>query len=162
MNPFSWDPLTWIAMLSLAVAVIAALYAKWVWTEARKTNLLALHVHRLEVFRDFQRLRQSVQEKGMGTTAQAVKEFYQPSRESKFYFSSKKTSELLVQYFNICFSIAEQTRKLDRENLDEQTRLEIESRQDELSKQEQFIYLSAEKLLEKELTQAVRRRWFDA
>ena len=156
------DNSTLIALLPFLAAILAALYARWVWGEARKTNILALHKRRLEVYRAFQKLRQSLQEQGMGLTKQAAAEFYPPAKESKFYFSEERTSDLLAQYCVICLSIADEKRKLERQNLDQMTIERIHARQDELSKLEQSLFSSAEQQIEKELLQAVRRRWFDA
>ena len=53
------------ALLGVAIALLAALHARvGRGREAQKTNLLALHANRLEVFRAFNSLRQAVQEQG--------------------------------------------------------------------------------------------------
>ena len=95
-------------------------------------------------------------------TEKVVAQFYQASRESKFYFSDENTSELVAKYFDISFQIATEKRKLDRENLDQSTIEDIHTRQDELSKLEQSLFKDTERQLEKELLQAVRRGWLDA
>ena len=162
MDPTTWELSILIALLSFLASLLAALYARWVWGEARKTNILALHNHRLEVYRAFQNLRQSLQTQGLGVTEKVVAQFYQASRESKFYFSDENTSELVAKYFDISFQIATEKRKLDRENLDQSTIEDIHTRQDELSKLEQSLFKNTERQLEKELLQAVRRGWLDA
>ena len=146
---------------SFLVAILAALYARWVWGEAHRTNLLALHTHRMEVFRAFHRLRQSVQAEGIGVTKQMVGEFLGPARESRFYISEAKTSVLLNEYYEICFSFTEQSRKLGRSDLSDVIRKGLQDEQDRLSEKEQEVSSAAEAQVEKELLQGVRRRWFD-
>ena len=79
----------WIALLAATIGLLAALYARWVWSEARKTNLLALHANRLEVFRAFNSLRQAVQERGASVEEQRVAMFHNPCQEAKFYSASE-------------------------------------------------------------------------
>ncbi len=158
------DMAVWIAALSFLAAALAALYARWVWSEARRTNLLALHTNRIEVFRAFNELRQAMQERGMGVERERVLPFLHPSRESRFYFSEQKTSQLLVAYFDTCFALAEASTRLNRDRA-HLTEAEIKTRhteQDKLSEQELSLFKAAEKQLEKELYMSVRRRWFCA
>lgn len=155
-------PADWIAALSFLVALLSALYARWVWGEARRTNLLALHTNRIEVFRAFHKLRQSVQEQGVSVEVQRVAQFFHPSRESKFYFSEAKTFQLLVRYFDTCFALTEQSQKLARPHLTEAERKSLSDLQDILSEREQSLFSETEKQLEKELCRAVKRRWFHA
>lgn len=155
-------PADWIAALSFLAALLSALYARWVWGEARRTNLLALHTNRIEVFRAFHKLRQSVQEQSVSVEVQHVAQFFHPSRESKFYFSEAKTSQLLARYFDTCFALAEQSQKLARPHLTEAERKSIYDQQDILSEHEQSLFSETEKQLEKELCHAVKRRWFHA
>src|SRR6266404_9192847 len=145
------DTSSLIAALPIPVALLSALYSRWVWGEARRTNLLALHANRIEVFRAFNSLRQSVQEQGFGIEQERVALFFHPSRESKFYFSEAKTSQLLGQYFDICFALAQQAGKLDRPHLTEPERKLLREEQDGLSTREQSLSGEIEKQLEKEL-----------
>ena len=156
------DISAWIAALSFLAALLAALYARWVWGEARRTNQLALHANRLEVYRAFHRLRQAIQENALGVPAQRVGEFLQLTRESKFYFSDPKTSELIEEYFKMCFDLTQQFRKINRDNLTESERKVIEEVQDRLLTREETIFAEADVQIEKELLRGVRRRWFDA
>ena len=156
------DTSSLIAALSFLAALLAALYARWVWSEARRTNLLALHTNRVEVFRAFHRLRQSVQARGVEIEHELVGQFYQFSRESKFYFSEAKTSELLAKYFVACFELAEMSRKLKRSGLAETEREHLHLQQDAMSELEQSLFSETEKQLERELCHAVRRGWLGA
>ena len=156
------DQSSLIATLSFLAALLAALYSRWVWSEARRTNLLALHTNRIAVFRAFHRLRQSVQARGVGIEHDLVDPFYQFARESKFYFSETKTSELLAKYCVACFELAEVSRKLERSGLAEAEREHLHDRQDAMSDLEQSLFSETEKQLESELCHAVRRGWFGA
>ena len=156
------DMAVWIAALSFLVAALSALYARRVWSEARRTNLLALHTNRIEVFRAFNNLRHAIQELGMSIERERVLPFLHPSRESRFYFSEQKTSQLLIEYFDTCFALADVSTKLNRDRA-HLTEAEIKTRyteQDKLSEQEQSLFKAAEKQLEKELYMSVTRRWF--
>jgi hypothetical protein len=153
------DTSSWVAAASLLAALLSALYARWMWGEARRTNFLALHTNRIDVFRAFNSLRQAVQEQGNRVELQRVSAFFHASQESKFYFSEPKTSQLLGQYFDTCFALTEQARKLARPHLTEAERNSIEEQQDILSAQEQALFAETEKQLEKELCGAVRRKW---
>ena len=150
--------LGWIAFL---VALLSALYARWVWAEARTTNLLSLHANRMKFFRAFLRLRQLVQMQGLGIKINDVKRFYYLAVESKFYFSEDKSSKLLGQYFEVCFSLAEESYKSSRGELTDSQRDEIERRQDELSDQEQSLFSETQQRLEKELCLVSRRKWYN-
>ena len=145
-----------IALLVVAIALLAALHARWTWAEARKTNLLALHANRLEVFRAFNSLRQAVQEQGAGVEEQRVAMFHNPCEEAKFYFSEAKTSQLLSQYFDTCWALARIARKPNAPPLTEAEQRE----QDRLLAQEESLHTATKMQLETELCRAVRRPWW--
>jgi hypothetical protein len=148
----------WIAVIAVLVALLTALYTRWVWNEARTTNLLALHVNRLEVYRAFNSLRQAVQERGVNIAPQHVALFYNPSQEAKFYFSEPRTSKLLRDYFDTCWKLTEQARKLDRTPLPEAERAHLHEEQDRLSRLEESQYAETKDQIEKELCHAVTRK----
>jgi hypothetical protein len=135
---------------------LSALYARWAWGEARRANLLTLHVHRLDVFRAFNSLRQSVQEQPLNIQPERVATFYNPSQEAKFYFSEAKTSQLLSKYFDTCWELAKVARKPGSPRRTEGE----QKKQDELLKSEDSLYKETAKQLEKELRCAVTRQWW--
>jgi hypothetical protein len=145
-----------IALLGAAIGLLAAVYAGYVWREAQRTNLLALHVNRLDVFRAFNSLRQAVQEQGANIEEQRVAMFFNPSQEAKFYFSKERTCQLLAQYFDTCWALARLARKPDVPPLTEAVRKE----QDRLLAQEESLHTATKTQLERELCRAVRRRWY--
>lgn len=42
----------YIALAALAVAVLAALYARWAANEAKKANAISLHVYKIEIYEE--------------------------------------------------------------------------------------------------------------
>lgn len=42
----------YIALAALAVAVLAALYARWAANEAKRANEISLHVHKVEIYEE--------------------------------------------------------------------------------------------------------------
>ena len=42
----------YIALAALAVALLAALYAKWTANEAKRANEISLHVHKIEIYEE--------------------------------------------------------------------------------------------------------------
>lgn len=152
----------WISILSLLIAFLAALYSRWVWSEAKRTNLLALHANRMDVFRGFNALRQAVLQQGTSIEKKHVAPFYHHSREARFYFSKPETAELLREYYDVCFYLADASIKLDRHSISDAERVERQAKQDKLVDDEQKIFLMAEKAIENELLQPVRRKWLSA
>lgn len=146
-----------IAFLSLLVAVLAALYARWAWGEARRANEISVHSNRMKIYCALHNLRFAVQTKGIRIEAQHVAPFYHPSREARFYFSNADTSQKLVEYFDVCFGLTECTRKLSRPNLSDADIKKLQDEQDALSDQEQTLFRAAEKNVEEELYGTVRR-----
>ena len=147
-----------LTLISLLVAALAALYARWVWAEARRTNQLGLHAHRLEVFRSLRQLRQSIQEQGLHVAKNDVRAFLDSAYEARFFFSEARTAQLLHEYHKICFALTEQHRKLSRENLSNVERQSLQDEQDRLSSREEEVYSAAESQVEGELMKAVRQR----
>jgi len=145
-----------IAFLSFLGAALAALYARWAWAEARRANELSVHSNRMDIYRALHKLRFAVQTKGIMIEAQHVAPFYHPSREARFYFSNAGTSQKLVEYFEVCFELAECTRKLSRQNLSDTDIKKLQDAQDALSDQEQVLFREAENSVEEELYGAVR------
>jgi hypothetical protein len=146
-----------IEFILVFVAILAALYARWAWSEARRANEIAVHSNRMDIYRALHNLRFLVQSKGIMIEAQHVAPFFHPSREARFYFSNTDTSQNLVEYFDVCFGLAECTRKLSRSNLSETDIKKLRDEQDALAEREETLFREAEKRVEEELYGAVRR-----
>ena len=144
-----------VTLISTLIAALAALYARWVWSEARRTNQLGLHARRIEVLRSLRQLRQSVQVQGLHVTKTDVRIFLDSAYEAKFFFSEPRTVQLLDEYYKICFSLTEQRRMLSRETLTDDKRQALEAEQDRLSCCEEAVYPAAESQVEGEIMQAV-------
>lgn len=99
-----------IALGSFLAACLAALYARWVWREARKTNDIALHERKLQVYKAFEALRFAMFAKADSIGHADTAGFYSHSRDSEFYFTPE-VYEKLRQYFDTCFQLAELNRK---------------------------------------------------
>ena len=147
-----------IAFLSFLGAGLAALYARWAWVEARRANELSVHSNRMDIYRALHNLRFAVQANGVTIESKHVFPFYHPSREARFYFSKVETSQKLSEYFDVCFELAECSRKLSRPNLPDTDIKKIYDKQDELSGREQSLFREAEKDVEEELYGAVKNR----
>lgn len=147
-----------IAFLCFLCAGLAALYARWAWGEARRANELSVHSNRMNIYRALHNLRFSVQAYGVTIELKHVSAFYHPAREARFYFSKAETSQKLSEYFDVCFDLAECTRKLRRPNLLDIDIKRIHDKQDELSDLEQSLFREAEKNVEEELYGAVKQR----
>jgi len=145
-----------IVILSFLGAVLAALYARWAWYEAKRTNELSVHSNRMEIYRALHNLRFSVQTHGAGIEAHHVAPFFHPSREARFYFSNTETSQKLAEYFDTCFDRIQCTRKLSRSNLSDADIQKLHDEQDFLVEREQTLFREAEKQVEKELYGAVK------
>jgi hypothetical protein len=140
-----------IAFLSLLSAVLAAWYAHWAWGEARKANEIALHSNRMEIYRALYTLRLMMQADSVGVETSDIMPFLQPSQEACAYFSEKETSQKLTQYFNICFSLAQCTRKLEQPNLSNAQIEKLRNEQDALLQQEEILFQEATRSVEAEL-----------
>ena len=64
----------------------------------------------------------------------------------------------LNEYFDVCFNLAECTRKLDRSNNSEAQIGDIHKEQDRLNALEQPLYAEAERRVVEELREAVKPR----
>ena len=146
-----------LALLSFLGAVLAALYARWTWYEAHKANDLAVHSNRVEIYRALNDLRYAVQSKGVGVKTSDVVPFFRPSKEARFYFSNQETSKKLTEYFDTCFALAECSRKLERPNISQDQRAEIQREQDKFSGLEESLFPEVVRLVEEELSNAVKR-----
>jgi hypothetical protein len=99
-----------IAILAVLVAGLSALYAKWAWREARRSNEISLSNHKKEIYDAFFELKMHMLQKAEFAELSEVSKFYYPSRNASFYLP-KKLAEKISKYFEACFSIADTHRK---------------------------------------------------
>lgn len=98
------------AVISLMVAALSALYARWACSEAKKANQINLHNHQKQIYDAFFELKMHMTQEWDGIEISGVSKFYYPSKNAVFYFE-KKLAEDIAKYFNICFEIADKNRR---------------------------------------------------
>lgn len=99
-----------IAILAMLVAGLSALYARWAWREARRSNDISLSANKKEIYDAFFELKMHMQQKSVFAELSEVSKFYYPSRNARFYLP-KTLAEKVSKYFEACFSIADTNRK---------------------------------------------------
>ena len=144
-----------LAVLSLLIAGLAALYARRAWSEAHRANDIALHSGRIDIHRALGDLRYVMQTRGLRVETQEVTRFLRLARESKFYFSEPKTSERLKEYFDVCFALGEYTRKLSRQSVTAEQSAALHEEQDMLCEREEQLF---REYVEGELYNAIKVR----
>lgn len=95
-----------IALLAMFVAALSALYARWSWKEAVKSNQISLLGHRKEIHDAFFALKTHMLQKSAFAEMQEVSKFYCAAKNAQIYLPDK-LAESIGLYFNTCFLIAE-------------------------------------------------------
>jgi len=142
--------MTWsetLSVLAILVAGLSAFYARHSWQEAVKANTISNHERKKEIYKSFDALKFAMLREACGINHQSVGKFYQPSRDSEFYFSEEAHNKI-KRYFHICFELAELNRKKTTTNNDEKEISAIHSTQDAL--------LDEETRLSKEIDEELR------
>lgn len=99
-----------LALLSLLVAGLSALYARWSWNEARKANQISLLGHKKEIYDAFFELKMHMTQKSQLAELGEVSKFYYPSKNANIYLPSDLAKDI-ENYFEACFRIADIHRK---------------------------------------------------
>lgn len=97
------------AVISLMVAALSALYARWAWSEARKANQISLHEHQKQIYDSFFELKMYMTQRWDGADISGVSKFYYPSKNAIFYFDKSLAIDI-ANYFSTCFEIADKNR----------------------------------------------------
>ncbi|EGQ9893048.1 hypothetical protein [Vibrio cholerae] len=97
------------AVVSLVVAALSALYARWAWSEAKKANQISLHQHQKAIYDAFFELKMHMTQKWDGAETSSVSKFYYPSKNAVFYFD-KPLADEIAKYFTVCFRISDSNR----------------------------------------------------
>lgn len=85
----------WIALLSFLVAVLAALYARWAATAARRQNEIAIHNEKLKIFKAFLDFRTKLTAYGTDVSERDLYlELFPQVQLSEFYYSGAVHIEL--------------------------------------------------------------------
>ena len=137
------DTSTWIAALSLLAAMLAAIYARWASFEAKRSNDLAFHTNKIEIYKEFLALKHAILQRNENINYEDTKKFYFPHLYSEFFFS-EKTHNKIKHYFDTCFYIA--GKPIEKSKLEE------------LKKQEIELVNEVEELIKGEIKVAVKRR----
>lgn len=109
---FSDLPLV-ISIAALLVSLLSALYSRWVWSEQKKANDIAVHNRKLEIYKSFESLRFALLQHGTSVPLEEVAKFYPYSRDAEFYFSPD-VHQKLEEYGEICFKLAILNRERNR------------------------------------------------
>lgn len=88
-----------IALGSVVVAILAALYARWSALAAQRTNEIAIHNERLKVYRSVLDFGATVAARGPSILEEHVWRFNEAVQLSEFYFDAK-IHEALEGVFN--------------------------------------------------------------
>lgn len=102
-----------IDYLSPAIALLAALYARYSYSQAKKANQLVFHSIIKPIFTSFEDLRIHMDNNGRYADKETVQRFLPYKRDAEIYFD-KKTYNLVSEYYSACFHIADM--KLSRTN----------------------------------------------
>lgn len=99
-----------IAILAFLVAALSALYARWSWREAKKSNQISLLGHKKEIYDAFFELKMHIMQKAQFAEIGEVSKFYYPSKNAKIYLPSGLAKDI-ERYYDACFRIADIHRK---------------------------------------------------
>jgi hypothetical protein len=83
------DTSTWIATLSFLVALLAAIYARWASFEAKRSNDLAFHTNKIEIYKEFLVLKYAILQREENISYEDTKKFYFSHLYSEFSSLSK-------------------------------------------------------------------------
>ncbi|MBL8417383.1 MAG: hypothetical protein JNN31_04020 [Dechloromonas sp.] len=81
------DPGSLISLCSAFAAILAAVYARWQATAAKKANEISLHENRLKVYSGLSRFRVHITGQGTNIKEEEVWRFAEIVELSEFYFS---------------------------------------------------------------------------
>ncbi|MDR8017252.1 hypothetical protein [Ectopseudomonas guguanensis] len=98
-----------IAILAALISGLSALYARWAYSEARRSNEITLLSHRKEIFDAFFELKIHMTQRSMRAELEQVSKFYYPSRDSTIYFESE-LSDKILKFYDSCFKVADLAR----------------------------------------------------
>jgi hypothetical protein len=95
-----------IAILSLPVAVLSAVYARWSSMEAKKANQIGLLIGRKEIYIAFLNLKMHMKQCQCSAELAEVSKFYYLSINACMYFPASLAQDI-TDYYDACFGIAE-------------------------------------------------------
>lgn len=95
-----------IAIVAALVAGLSALYARWAWSEARRSNEISLSGHRKEIYDAFFEIKMHMQQKAEFAELSEVSKFYYPSRNAGLYLPDRLANQI-SSYYEACFWVAD-------------------------------------------------------
>lgn len=99
-----------IAMLSAAIALLSAIYARYSYRQAKKANQLVYNSLIKPIYIAFEELRIHMNTSGRFADKSTVQEFLPHKRDAEIYLD-EETYEYLDDYFTACFYIADLSEK---------------------------------------------------
>lgn len=99
-----------VDFLTFLIAVLSALYARWAWSEAKRSNEISLSTQRKDIYDAFFELKMHMTQKAEYADAVEVSKFYRPSKNAKFFFK-KDLAAKISEYFDACFNIGDIHRR---------------------------------------------------
>ena len=95
-----------IALLSAAIALLSAIYARYSYSQAKKANQLVFHGLIKPIFVAFDELALHMDSCGKYADKTTVQKFLPHKRDAAIYLD-KKTSEYINEYWRACFYMAD-------------------------------------------------------
>ncbi|WP_104027882.1 hypothetical protein [Vibrio jasicida] len=95
-----------IAMLSAAIALLSAIYARYSYSQAKKANQLVYHSLIKPIYVAFDELRIHMDSTGKFADKSTVQKFLPYKRDAEIYLD-KKTYKYMHDYWEACFYMAD-------------------------------------------------------
>ncbi|MBR8844732.1 hypothetical protein [Pseudoalteromonas sp. JC3] len=111
---------TGLAVIAILVAILSAHYARKALGETKRSNVIALHSSKKEIYDAFLHLKSHMEQKADGVELTAVSNFYQHYKNSILYFDEALSKDIEI-YFKMCFQIAD----LNRTKITKEKRFEL-------------------------------------
>jgi hypothetical protein len=109
-----------IAWISILVASLAALYARWAAAAARRQNEIAIHNEKLKILKSFLDFRSKLSAYGTDVLERDLTlELYRHVQLAEFYYTAATSAELNKFYMSVSEMIG--LRELARETKDRET-----------------------------------------
>ncbi|MDO6526949.1 hypothetical protein Q4519_14780 [Motilimonas sp. 1_MG-2023] len=113
-----------VAIISLLVAALSAIYARRATIEASRANEISLLTHRESIYDAFLDLKMHLQHKGYKAELSEVTKFYCSLKSVKRYFPDEEKLKIQIsEYYNACFKIAQVYEKAGGFNSDSLTEI---------------------------------------
>ena len=95
-----------LGVISALIAALSAIYARYSYSQAKKSNQLVFHSMIKPIFVAFDELSLHMNSTGKFADKATVQKFLPYKREAEIYFD-KKTNKYLTEYWDACFYMAD-------------------------------------------------------